>query len=100
MARHFRYGTLAGAVVVTAVALILLSSDHLVAQGPASGGSPATGARGSAPAPDPTKPHRLDVASGTKARYKVREQLAGIDFPSDAVGGTEATESSLEDSAT
>jgi polyisoprenoid-binding protein YceI len=90
MARHSRYGTLAGAVVLTAVALILLSSDHIVAQGPASGGASAAGARGGVPAPDPTKPHRLDVAPGTKARYKVREQLAGIDFPSDAVGGTEA----------
>ncbi len=29
-------------------------------------------------------------ASGTEARYRVREQLAGVDFPNDAVGVTSA----------
>jgi polyisoprenoid-binding protein YceI len=53
-------------------------------QAPAGGGPPA------APALDPTKPHKLDVSEGTKARYKVQEQLAGITFNSDAVGTTEA----------
>jgi polyisoprenoid-binding protein YceI len=43
-----------------------------------------------APAPDPTKPAKLDIGAGTVARYKVREQLAGISFPSDAVGTTQA----------
>jgi polyisoprenoid-binding protein YceI len=47
------------------------------------------GGRG-APAPDPTKPHRLEVVAGSKARYRVREQLAGINFPNDAVGSTDA----------
>ena len=46
--------------------------------------------RASVPPPDPTKPHKLEVTTGTRARYKVREQLAGINFPSDAVGTTEA----------
>jgi polyisoprenoid-binding protein YceI len=46
--------------------------------------------RANVPPPDPTKPHKLDVTTGTRARYKVREQLAGISFPSDAVGTTEA----------
>jgi polyisoprenoid-binding protein YceI len=46
--------------------------------------------RAQVPPPDPTKPHKLEVTTGTKARYKVREQLAGINFPSDAVGTTEA----------
>jgi hypothetical protein len=46
------------------------------------------GGRG-APAPDPTKPHRLEVVAGSKARYRVREQLAGINFPNDAVGSTD-----------
>jgi polyisoprenoid-binding protein YceI len=48
----------------------------------------AQGGRG-APPPDPTKPHKLEIAAGTKARYRVQEQLAGINFPSDAVGTTE-----------
>jgi polyisoprenoid-binding protein YceI len=46
--------------------------------------------RSNVPPPDPTKPHKLEVTTGTRARYKVREQLAGINFPSDAVGTTEA----------
>ena len=46
--------------------------------------------RANVPPPDPTKPHKLEVTTGTRARYKVREQLAGISFPSDAVGTTEA----------
>lgn len=46
--------------------------------------------RANVPPPDPTRPHKLEVTTGTKARYKVREQLAGISFPSDAVGTTDA----------
>jgi polyisoprenoid-binding protein YceI len=46
------------------------------------------GGRG-APAPDPTKPQKIEIAAGTKARYRVTEQLAGVNFPSDAVGTTE-----------
>jgi polyisoprenoid-binding protein YceI len=46
--------------------------------------------RANVPPPDPTKPHKLEITTGTRARYKVREQLAGISFPSDAVGTTEA----------
>jgi polyisoprenoid-binding protein YceI len=42
------------------------------------------------PPPDPTKPAKLEITEGTKARYKVREQLAGVNFPSDAVGTTES----------
>jgi polyisoprenoid-binding protein YceI len=42
------------------------------------------------PPPDPTKPVKLEIAEGTTARYKVREQLAGISFPSDAVGTTQS----------
>ena len=42
-----------------------------------------------APAPEgPPTAIRLDVAEGSKAGYRVREQLAGIDFPNDAVGST------------
>ena len=48
------------------------------------------GGRANVPPPDPTKPHKLEITTGTKARYRVREQLAGINFPSDAVGTTEA----------
>jgi polyisoprenoid-binding protein YceI len=46
-------------------------------------------------APDPTKPAKLEIAEGTKARYRVREQLAGISFPSDAVGTTESVSGTI-----
>jgi polyisoprenoid-binding protein YceI len=91
MSRHM-FGRFTRMAVVTAAVLTLLTADRPQAQGPAAAGAPAPAAgpgRGGPP-PDPTKPHRLEVAPGTTARYKVREQLAGIDFPSDAVGGTEA----------
>jgi polyisoprenoid-binding protein YceI len=52
-------------------------------------------ARGGAPVPDPTKPQKLEIQSGTKARYRVTEQLAGISFPSDAVGTTETITGAL-----
>lgn len=52
-------------------------------------------ARGGAPAPDPTKPQKLEITTGTTARYKVTEQLAGISFPSDAVGTTQAITGAL-----
>lgn len=53
------------------------------------------GGRGAAPAPDPTKPQKLEITQGSTARYKVTEQLAGISFPSDAVGTTQAITGAL-----
>jgi polyisoprenoid-binding protein YceI len=38
---------------------------------------------------------RLDIAEGTKASYRVKEQLAGINFPDDAIGTTESVTGSL-----
>ena len=43
-----------------------------------------------APAQGQTSHVRLEVAPGSKAAYRVREQLAGYDLPNDAVGTTEA----------
>lgn len=65
------------------VALVALTVSLALADAMAQG-------RANVPPPDPTKPHKLEVTTGTRARYKVREQLAGISFPSDAVGTTEA----------
>jgi polyisoprenoid-binding protein YceI len=59
-------------------------------QTPAAGTRQSGPGRAGAAAPDPTRPARLDLVEGTTARYKVREQLAGISFPSDAVGTTRA----------
>lgn len=38
---------------------------------------------------------RLDIVGGTEARYLVKEQLARLDLPNDAVGVTTAVEGSL-----
>jgi polyisoprenoid-binding protein YceI len=72
-----------------------MQDSRAQAQGQAPAGQPppagrAGGGRSNVPPPDPTKPARLEIADGTKARYRVREQLAGINFPSDAVGTTES----------
>ena len=40
-------------------------------------------------------PSQFDIAPGTKATYRVREQLAGINFPDDAIGSTEGVTGSL-----
>lgn len=56
---------------------------------------PAGPGRASAPAPDPTRSAKVEIIEGTVARYKVREQLAGISFPSDAVGTTTAIKGAI-----
>ena len=48
----------------------------------------AAGARGSSAT-------RLEIAPGTKASYRVREQLLGFNFPNDAVGTTQSVSGSI-----
>ena len=38
---------------------------------------------------------QFDIAPGTKATYHVREQLAGVNFPDDAIGSTEGVTGTL-----
>jgi polyisoprenoid-binding protein YceI len=84
------------AVIVAGFALLTgLVHTQTQAQGQGPAGQPppggrAGGGRANVPPPDPTKPAKLEIAEGTKARFRVREQLAGINFPSDAVGTTES----------
>jgi polyisoprenoid-binding protein YceI len=96
------------AVFLVGLTLFLLSADsRTLTQGQTTGGAQAPALRsgppqgngqtpggpgrlGGAPAPDPTKPQSLTITDGTRARYKVQEQLAGISFPSEAVGTTES----------
>ena len=85
------------AIVVGGVALTLgMQGLQMQAQSQAPPGAPPPaagrqgGGRQNVPPPDPTKPVKLEIAEGTTARYKVREQLAGISFPSDAVGTTQS----------
>lgn len=78
--------------LVLATAIQGLDAQAPPAQGPGGGPPPGRqgGGRPDVPPPDPTKPAKLEITDGTTARYKVREQLAGISFPSDAVGTTSA----------
>lgn len=94
------------ALYLVGLTLFLLSADsRTFAQGQTPGGTqapagsaapqgngqaPGDSGRMGAPAPDPTKPQKLTITDGTRARYKVQEQLAGISFPSEAVGTTES----------
>jgi polyisoprenoid-binding protein YceI len=73
-----------GLVAATA-ALVVIGSDV----------TPASAQRGGSSAAAPVAGVRLDVAEGSRATYRVREQLAGINFPSDAVGGTNAVSGGL-----
>jgi polyisoprenoid-binding protein YceI len=85
-------------VVFTLVTLVMFVAVAALANLTANARQAPAGAgpgRATAPAPDPTKPQVLTIAAGTKARYRVNEQLAGISFPSDAVGTTEAVSGSL-----
>ena len=80
-------------LAIAAVALILpafVTAVSAGAQAPAAGAGRAT-----TPAPDPKRPQKFEIGEGTVARYKVREQLAGISFPSDAVGTTSAVTGAL-----
>lgn len=55
------------------------------------GGTPSLMAQ----APIGGHPTKLDVTDGSTASYRVQEQLAGINFPSDAVGTTSAVSGSI-----
>lgn len=68
----------AAALVATVIAGLPVDAQR--AGGP--GGAPQ------APPDDAKLGVRLQIAEGTKAIYRVREQLAGISFPNDAVGTT------------
>jgi len=69
------------------------SAAQAPGQAPAPGGPPPAG-RGPAPTP-PTAGAHLTIIDGSSASYRVQEQLAGIDFPSDAVGTTPAVSGAL-----
>lgn len=63
------------------LALAVLAAPSVLAQ--------QGGGRGAAPTEQELKAGvRLEVAPESKAAYRVREQLAGISFPNDAVGTT------------
>ena len=83
---------LSACVYLTVVTVVIVSADRVA---PARAGAQAPAGRAAGAAPDPAKPQKLEIQTGTKARYRVNEQLAGISFPSDAVGTTETITGAL-----
>lgn len=94
----------AGGVFLLTVAGTFAFRSSALAQGGPQGGPPpgqmggpggpggpgGRGQGGRQQAPPKPFPLTLTLTDGTSASYRVREQLAGIDFPSDAVGQSEA----------
>lgn len=83
------------AVVLSVFVALTVVTAGAEKQAAGQGTAQAPPARGGAPVPDPKKPQKLEIQPGTKARYRVTEQLAGISFASDAVGTTEAITGAL-----
>ena len=79
-----------------AAASLLLSASLLVAQAP--GGQRGPGGPGGPPPPlpPPTAGAKLELTDGSSASYRVTEQLAGIDFPNDAVGTSEKVSGGMQ----
>lgn len=76
-------------------AALLLSASMAFAQAP--GGQMGPGGPGGPPPPPPppTAGAKLEIIEGSSASYRVTEQLAGVDFPNDAVGTTTKVSGSL-----
>lgn len=50
---------------------------------------PAAGGEATPAATEPSGAVRYELAAGSEAQYRVREQLANVDLPSDAIGKTD-----------
>lgn len=73
------------------VAALFFSASFAMAQMPAGGpGGQRT------PPPPPTAGAKLELIEGSSASYRVTEQLAGVDFPNDAVGTTNSVTGGLQ----
>jgi polyisoprenoid-binding protein YceI len=83
-------------VLVAALGAVFATSERLVSARQA--GTPPGGATPAAPPPLPTfdtsRPARLEMAKAT-ARYRVSEQLVGLNVLSDAVGTTDTVTGTL-----
>ena len=72
-------------VLVLAAGLALLQWNATPIQAQNTPSPPARGGAAPTPAPNGIK---LEVVDGTRATYRVQEQLAGVNFPNDADGST------------
>jgi polyisoprenoid-binding protein YceI len=77
--------------IILSICLLLLAVRAQAQQPSASPPPVVDGTPGARPRMQPQPPERLHFVlamDGNEARYRVREQLANLDFPSDAVGVT------------
>lgn len=75
--------------MLAAVAAVAVSTTFAVPTAAQRGG------RGAAAPAGPPTGLKLEITDGSTASYRVREQLAGISFPNDAVGTTSAIEGTI-----
>lgn len=83
-------------IIACAIGLwVGLSNSQTAAQSPGGAASQGQAAPAAQARPNPlptfdtSKPAKLDIVEA-KARYRVQEQLVGLNFPSDAVGSTDS----------
>jgi polyisoprenoid-binding protein YceI len=79
---------------VTGIAYLLVSMSGGSSREPATSVIPSPGMEAYAQSPSAQVRYSV-VAERSEARYRIREQLAGISFPSDAVGTTRAIDGSI-----
>ena len=77
---------------LTFSATLLLSVSCAFSQAPGGQGGPGGPPP---PPPPPTAGAKLEIVDGSSASYRVTEQLAGVDFPNDAVGTTTKVSGSI-----
>ncbi len=77
-------------------ASLFLSALLLLAQAPGGQRGPGGAGGPQSPPPPPTAGAKLEIMEGSSASYRVTEQLAGVDFPNDAVGTTNGVTGHLE----
>jgi polyisoprenoid-binding protein YceI len=90
-------GALSGAIALVLIACSSASQAPTVEPEPTPTGAPASQSTPVTTAQPTTaaKDVVLQIASGTQAGYRVREQLASVSFPSDAVGSTNSVTGSI-----
>ncbi len=79
--------------VLLSAAAFLFTVSTMSGQGPGGPGGPGGGPP---PPPPPTAGAKLEIIAGSSATYRVTEQLAGVDFPNDAVGSTDKVSGSMQ----
>ena len=88
--------TKTGARCITAITLAIVSVGGMIALAEAQEAGGRSSRRTTVPPEQQIIPgYRLTIIGGTRAAYRVKEQLLGINFPNDAVGLTQSVTGSM-----